>query len=150
MDKIVLFNRPLWFVDDDGDIRKIVEIFGFHIPQKCLDLGCDAKDIEGYIEYLCGVSEWEQEGNSVEECTWVSNLTGETYDYFDPFIQQYLKRTRQLKGLTYQVFETDKILDGALDGMMEDEFVISRELYNSIIEYGAIVDGGCPISSETE
>ena len=143
MDKVVLLNRPLWFVDYGGDIRKIVEVFGFLISQKCFENGFDATVIEGYLEYLCGVSKWEQEGNTVDDCTWVSNLTGETYDYFDPFIQKYLKRAKQQKYLTYLIFETNKILDNDTKGMLDGEFVISRDLYNNILEYGVIAECGC-------
>lgn len=140
MDKVVLLNRPLWFVENDGDIRELVEVFGFLMPERC---DFDAASINGYLDYLCGVSKWEQEGNSVDDCTWVSNLTGETFDYFDSFIQKYLRRARQQKYLTFLVFETNKILDKDTEGVLEGEFVISRKLYNNILEYGVIVESGC-------
>ena len=140
MDKVVLLNRPLWFVENYGDIRKLVEVFGFLMPERC---DFDAASIDDYLDYLCGVSKWEQEGNSVDDYTWVSNLTGETFDYFNPLIQKYLKRARQQKYLTFLVFETNKILDKETEGVLEGEFIISRKLYNNILEYGVIVDGGC-------
>ena len=64
-------------------------------------------------------------------------------DYFDPFIQKYLKRAKQQKYLTYLIFETNKILDNDTKGMLDGEFVISRDLYNNILEYGVIAECGC-------
>ena len=149
MDKVVLLNRPLWFVETGGDVRKLVEVLGFFIPQKC---DCDSASLECYLDYLCGVSKWEQAGNSFENNagTWVSNLTGETFDHFSPFIQKYLKRARQQKYLTYLVFETNKILDRETEGILEGEFIISRGLYNCILEYGTIVDDGCQNNGENK
>lgn len=146
MDRIALLNRPLWFVDVDGDIRELVEVFGFLIPERC---NYDAACIEGYVDYLCGVSKWEQEGNNfVDECSWMSNLTGETFDYFDPYIQNYLKRARQQEHLTYLVFETNLNLDKVIEGMQDGEFVISRNLYNYILENGVCVEYGCQNTTE--
>ena len=144
MEKVVILNRPLWFVETGGDIRKLVEVLGFLMPHNC---DCDAASLESYLDYLCGVSKWEQEGNSFEnnadDCTWVSSVTGEAFVFFAPFIQKYLKRARQQKYLTYLVFETNIILDKDTEGILDGEFIISRKLYNDILEYGAIVEDGC-------
>lgn len=92
------------------------------------------------MDYLCGSSKWEAEGNTVNGCIWVSNLTGDAYDISDPFVVKYMKRARQQMHLTALVFETRKILDAEIEGVLDGEFIISRELYNNIMEYGAVHD----------
>ncbi len=149
MGKIVLLNRPIWVVeksDKEGDKRNLVELFGFVITQRCIELGCNAEHIDCYLDYICGASKWEQEGNYTDGFTWLSNQNGGTYDIFNPFIQRYLKRARQQKYLTYLVFETD--IEKETEGIVDGEFLISRELYNYIIENGKIIDIGCQNSLE--
>ena len=71
---------------------------------------------------------------------WISNLTGVTYDYDDPFVQKIVRRAKQQKQITFLVFNTNKILDKDTVGIYDGEFLVSRSLYNNIMEYGVIVD----------
>lgn len=135
--KIMIFNRPLWFTKEEKDIREIIEIWGCIIPAHITPI---KKHLDDYLNYLCGVSKWEQEGNSTNGYTWTSNLTGEQYNYFDPFVQKLMKRSRQQMHITYMVFEVKMSLDKDTEGMQEGEFLISRSLYNNIVENGVIVD----------
>ena len=139
-DKIMIFNRPIWVANDEKDIRDIIEIFGCVIPSDSSLKPLYEENIEDYINYLCGVSKWEQEGNMVDGDLWFSTISGETYCLEDPFIQKYMKRARQQMHITYLVFSTNKILDNETKGLQDGVFLISKSLYNSIIEYGVIVD----------
>lgn len=136
---VVLFNKPIWFVREDNDIRIVVEVYGYTLPDQTPEQ-VNEHVIQGYLDYLCGVSKWEQEGNSVKGLDWISNLTGETYDYDDPFVQKIVRRARQQKQITFLVFNTNKILDKDTVGIYDGEFLVSRSLYNNIMEYGVIVD----------
>ena len=136
---VVLFNKPIWFVREDNDIRKVVEVYGYIIPNQTPEQVSE-QVVQGYLDYLCGVSKWEQEGNSVKGLDWISNLTGVTYDYDDPFVQKIVRRAKQQKQITFLVFNTNKILDKDTVGIYDGEFLVSRSLYNNIMEYGVIVD----------
>ena len=136
---VVLFNKPIWFVREDNDIRIVVEVYGYTLPDQTPEQVSEHV-IQGYLDYLCGVSKWEQEGNSVKGLDWISNLTGETYDYDDPFVQKIVRRAKQQKQITFLVFNTNKILDKDTVGIYDGEFLVSRSLYNNIMEYGVIVD----------
>ena len=138
--RIMIFNKPLWFAYQETDIRQIVEIWGCILPSHLSPNKVNDEYLEEYLNYLCGVSKWEQEGNSVKGSIWTSNISGETYHYFDPFVQDYIKRSRQQKYLTYLVLETNQTLDKETDGILDGEFLVSRSLYNTIVENGVVVD----------
>lgn len=134
---IVLFNRPIWVSKEDGDIRTLVEIYGFLVNQEGKDI--NHKDLEDYLDYLCGTSKWYQHGNSIIDFLWISNSGEERYCFINTYIKNYIKEAREQMHLTYLIFETNKILDKNNPGELDGEFIISRDLYNNIMEYGVIV-----------
>lgn len=137
MDKVVLFNRPIWLVKDiENGVRNPMEVYGFKLTQY---KGEDA--IEDYLDYLCGVAKWEQEGNTYEYGCWIpKDFNDRTYCEHSSNIRRFIRRARQQSFLTYMVFGTNKILDKNTEGMWGGDFIISRDLYNNIMEYGVIVD----------
>lgn len=138
MSKVVLFNRPIWVVvEESEESRDIREIYGFTLDIKG---SYDNLSLDDYLDYLCGLSKWCGEGNSIYGNYWTSCLTNETQHMNTPYISKYMKRSRQQMHLTYLVFDTNKILDKDTNGLYDGHFLTSRELYNNIMEYGSIVD----------
>lgn len=128
--KIVLLNNPIWIVvNKRAGIRKIIEVWGFKI-----DFGeYTREDINNYVAYLLTASKWEQAGGEYDVSTGFIAPTGEAYGDFDEKIEQLKRRSN----ITWLLYETRAILDKNTKGMYEN-FLISKQLYDNILEYGSI------------
>lgn len=127
--KIVLLNRPIWIViNKRAGIRKIIEVWGFTINAKEL-----WEDINNYVAYLLTASKWEQAGGEYDVSTGFIAPAGEVYGDFDEKIEQLKRRSN----ITWLLYETRAILDKNTKGMYEN-FLISKQLYDNILEYGSI------------
>jgi len=137
MDKAVLFNKPLWLMSKSDDIKEIIEVLGYKISHYT---EFDWKDNDDYIDYLCGLSQWQQEGNIHDYfCFYKQNEDDyDTISMSHPNVVNYNIRARKLKGLSFQIYETNKPLDDDTYGI-KDTFIVSRELYDNIKNYGAII-----------
>lgn len=135
---VVLLNRPIWvaFGEDENDVREIKEIWGFILDERVRK---DVVNIDDYLNYLCGVSAWQSQGGECVGGAWIS-FSGNEYHLKSSYIQDFMKKSRQKMNITYCIFGTRKILDGENDGIYQDEFLVSRTMYQNILEYGSIWD----------
>ena len=46
---VVLFNKPIWFVREDNDIRTVVEVYGYIIPDQTPEQVSE-QVVQGYLE----------------------------------------------------------------------------------------------------
>lgn len=140
MEKVVLFSKPIWLAIEDDEntspIKNIIEILGYRI-QPGTDF--DKKAIDDYLDYLCGLSQWQQDGNINDYCFYYKRKPDGDYDRYsitDPEIVSYNVKARKIKNLTHQIYKTNKPLGESTYGML-NTFILSRDLYDNIKEYGA-------------
>lgn len=138
MEYIVLFNRPLWVKwgvgeSDEKDIY--YNVYGFGCEKNLLPR------IDLYIEYLCGVSQWEAEGHTFEDDRYWTDKNGNSYYIFDREIVEFCKKSKKKLCVSYEVYEMgDLDLSQHCDQVSEDDFIIDQKLYEDIKEGQTKVD----------
>lgn len=131
-----MFNKPIWIELNDGRVSRELDVYGFTLNN--VSIPYVTKDIDDYLEYLAGVSKWLLEGNDVDGNWWYSFRTGKEHYMYDYFIKKYIKRARQQMHLSYLIIDTNKAQD-TMD-LYDGRFLTNRNIYNNIMEYGAIVN----------
>lgn len=136
--KVVLFSRPIWLSvkKNRSGIRTIIEILGFIIN---VHNEFHFYQIEDYIDYLAGSSIWQSAGGDIDILNWIST-NGNIYDHRDPLILEFQEKARQDMNVTYRIYETNAVLDEHTKGLFNAHFIVSRELYDKIMNYGAIYE----------
>ncbi len=142
--KVVLLDKPIWFVIDDEPelgIREILEIWGITVLcpkfENKIDREKDFTATEEYLEYLCGVSKWQSEGNHYYDDEWLAK-TGEVYPPNSYMVREYCRKAKQEKGLAWCQYDTNKNLDDETDGVLGGDFITSKKLADNIREYGKV------------
>jgi len=129
MDYIVLFNRPLWInyevVDESGE-KLFCNIFGF-VCKKDQIMG-----IDNYVDYLCGLSQWQIEGNGTEsKDIWIKGK--KSYYCKEEKIKSFCHKTRKIMRLDYEVYEIgDLDIEETLTHMLNAYFVTEQKHYEEL------------------
>ncbi|MSS18767.1 hypothetical protein [Sodaliphilus pleomorphus] len=142
--KVVLLDKPIWLAIEDNpeeDIRKVVEVCGFNVLWSDTDskkiIGKEIETTEQYIEHLCGVSKWQSEGNHYYDDEWLAR-TGEIYPTKCYMVREYCRKARQEKRISWCLFDTSKKIDDETEGVLCEDFIISKTLANNIREFGKV------------
>lgn len=140
---MVMLSEPIWLSierkNSRRDSRKIVEIYGFKTEYDP-DLERLSSRINDYVTYLCAASKWQQEGNSIDDNIFISNDTGNRYKESDPYIQHYMEKAWKERDLEWALIDTNKELDRTTPGMIDNDMIGGRKLWENLLEYGAVVD----------
>lgn len=134
MEKVVIFNRPIWAVKEESlGKRELFEIYGFRIPSNTnVDDEKIRTDIDDYIDYLCGVSQWHSEGNTITSDGewWINTKDAVIHWSKNKYVKNYLKRSRKQMKVNYRICETCMLeSDENTDNC---RFITSKRIYDYI------------------
>lgn len=137
--KIILFNKPIWVTDgtinSESGIREVVELYGYKAPSNA-----DRYLENEYLNYLCGVSKWQEEGNDIMNDYWLDYSTKTIYHLDDDYIREYMRKARKQMKVNFSIYTINKRLYEKTDGML-GTFISSHRLYDYIKRCGTFIGG---------